>query len=157
MENNNVTFILDNFFIDKKISSSYTDIFNNKILLSNKKISSPIACLTPCPMTSRKSYHDSSFELSSIASLRSSPIASLRSSSIARLRSSPIASIKSSFYQDDYCNDNSSSDILVSNNYLLKKNRSLSCDSLLNYNISKKITTRYIYNKKIILNENRIK
>jgi len=120
---NNTTFLLDILDYNKDVMSlSYSNIFNNKKLLTNKKISSPIA------------------------SLRSSMIPNICQLSISSLKSSPIASHKLSFHEDNYYNDNIN--ILVSSNYLLKKNRSLSCDSPLNYNISKKITMRYLYNKK---------
>jgi hypothetical protein len=50
-----------------------------------------------------------------------------------------------------YTLDNCNIDELVPDNYLIKKNRSMSCDSILNYYLYKPICIRWLYNKNIVV------
>ena len=136
IENDTCDF-MNNFFIEKdttKLPIYEEDIVCKKVLLTSKKIrspiSSPIQSLVNKPTLCR--YHSDQNSCSKYL--------------FPMIELTQYRTIEKK-YQENI------QEILVSKNYLLKKNRSYSYDSILNFYTNKTKRKRWFYNKKVALLE----
>ena len=136
------------------------DIVKDKVILSTLKLSSPISY--PLLSLIKQSNIDDKYYIHKLASSCKSRISKLiqkidnDDKNINRLASSPSCSqtVQLVAYKrlDKYFTDK-----LVSKNYLVKKNRSLSYESILNFYNKIPKNKRWFYNQKIVSKNEHIK
>lgn len=158
----------NNFFIEKESGSIYEeDIVKDKVILSTRKLSSPISypllsLIKQSDIDDEKYIHKLASSCKSriskliqkidndknIYRLASSSIEQTDDKNIYRLSSLPSCSQTVQLVAYKRLNKNFT-DKIVSKNYLVKKNRSLSYESILNFYNKKPKSNKWYYNQRI--------